>query len=56
MGQVVEMPKPKIDASYCMNCGGPIGAGEPVVPWYPGWAHKFATTCEWHKEKPIDNR
>ena len=30
----------------CVLCHGPIGAGEPVLVYPEGLAHRFRTTCE----------
>lgn len=35
---------------FCCVCDGPINPGEPTVETDGGIAHRFKSTCEWHKE------
>ena len=41
------------DLQYCVLCDGPINPGEPYVMTEAGIAHRFATTCGWHKEEAL---
>jgi len=36
---------------HCQICGGRLQAGEPVVIYDDGLAHRFSTTCKWYKEQ-----
>lgn len=39
------------DLGRCVLCDGPIYPGEPFVMTEVGIAHRFSTTCNWHKEE-----
>lgn len=41
------------DGLHCCLCDGPINPGEPYVTTEAGIAHRFATTCSWHKEEAM---
>lgn len=37
--------------AFCKICTGPIFAGEPVVSYDDGLAHRFKTYCAYFKEQ-----
>lgn len=42
---------PRLPAFFCKICAGPIYAGEPVVAYDDGWAHRFKTWCTHFKRE-----